>query len=111
MNKQVQCALDEKEVEGEQRRHMHLYIVVDCKAANCGTAHVLTYLGEKGKTPASVEYWTSYPLIIDCPTCVETYDYSDSEEKFCQKELLLAPPSEYLNRLAGPPVRSPSEVS
>ena len=33
---------------------MHLYIVVNCKTANCATAHVLTYLGEKGKTPASV---------------------------------------------------------
>ncbi len=40
---------------------MHLYIVVDCKAANCGTVHVLTYLGEKGKTPPSVEYWMPYP--------------------------------------------------
>ena len=36
------CALDEEEVESEQPRHMHLYIVVDCKTANCGTVHVLT---------------------------------------------------------------------
>jgi hypothetical protein len=79
---------------------MHLYIVVDCKTANCGTVHVLTYLGEKGKTPPSVEYWMPYPLTIDCPTCGLTYDYSDSEEKFRQKELPLAPPSEYFNRLA-----------
>jgi hypothetical protein len=40
----------------------HLYIVVDCKTKNCATAHVLTYLGQKGKTPTSVEYWMSYPL-------------------------------------------------
>jgi hypothetical protein len=81
---------------------MHLYIVVDCKTKNCGTAHVLTYLGEKGKTPASVEYWMSYPLMIDCPLCGQTYDYSDSEEEFRQKELQLSPPSEYFNRLAAP---------
>ena len=79
---------------------MHLYIVVDCKTANCGTVHLLTSLGEKGKTPASVEYWMSYPLMIDCPTCGLTYDYSDPEGKFRQKELPLAPPSEYFNRLA-----------
>ena len=83
---------------------MHLYIVVDCKTANCGTAHVLTYLGEKEKTSASVEYWMSYPLIIDCPTCGLTYDYSDSEEKFRQRELPLAPPYEYINRLVVAPL-------
>jgi len=83
----------------EQMGEMHLYVVVDCKTENCRTVHVLTYLGEKGKTPASVEYWMSYPLMIDCPTCGQSYDYSDSEEKFRQKELPLAPPPEYLNRL------------
>jgi hypothetical protein len=90
---------------------MHLYIVVDCKTANCGTAHVLTYLGEKGKSPATVEYWMSYPLRIDCPTCGQTYDYSDSEERFKQKELPLGPPSEYFDRLSEPAVlkRSPLE--
>jgi hypothetical protein len=81
---------------------MHLYIVVDCKTANCRTAHLLTYLGEKGKTPVSVQYWMSYPLMIACPTCGKTYDYSDSEDKFRQRELPLGPPSEYLNRLALP---------
>jgi hypothetical protein len=81
---------------------MHLYIVVNCKTASCRTAHVLTYLGEKEKTPASVEYWLSYPLMIACPACGQTYDYSDSEATFTQKELPLAPPSEYLNRLACP---------
>jgi hypothetical protein len=44
-------------------------------------------LGGKGKTPAKVEYWMSYPLMIECPTCGRTYDYSDAEEKFWQKEL------------------------
>jgi hypothetical protein len=61
---------------------------------------VLTYLGEKGKTPVSVEYWMPNPLIINCPTCGLTYDSSDSEEKFRQKELQLTPPPEYFNRLA-----------
>jgi hypothetical protein len=42
----------------------------------------------------------SYPLMIDCPTCSQAYDYSDAEEKFRQKALPLAPPSEYFNRLA-----------
>jgi hypothetical protein len=81
---------------------MHLYIVVDCKTANCRTAHVLTYLGEKGKIPASVEYWMPYPLMIACPTCGQTYDYSDSEAGFTQRELPLAPPSDYFNRLEKP---------
>jgi hypothetical protein len=83
---------------------MHLYIVVDCKTPNRRTVHVLMHFGEKGKTPTSVEYWMSYPLIVDCPTCGKTYDYSDVEEKFCQKELP-APPPGYSNRLARPPVQ------
>ena len=45
----------------------HLYIVVDCKTENCRTAHVPTYLGEKGRTPTSVEYWVSCPLTVDLP--------------------------------------------
>jgi hypothetical protein len=57
------------------------------------------HLGEKGQTPASVEYWMSYPLMVDCPTCGKTYDYSDSEERFRQKELPPPPPG-YSNRLA-----------
>jgi hypothetical protein len=64
---------------------MNLYIVVDCKTHNCRTVHVLMHLGEKGKTPSKVEYWMSYPLMVDCPTCSKTYDYSDSQEKFWQK--------------------------
>jgi hypothetical protein len=48
---------------------MHLYIVVNCKTQDCRTVHVLTHLGEEGKTPAKVEYWMSYPLIVDCPNC------------------------------------------
>jgi hypothetical protein len=46
------------------------------------------HLGEKGNTPAKVESSMSYPLLVDCPTCGKTYDHSDSEEKFWQKELL-----------------------
>jgi hypothetical protein len=83
---------------------MHLYIVVDCKTQNCRTVHVLMHLGEKGKTPARVKYWMSYPLTVDCPTCGKTYDYSDSEEKFWQKELP-PPPNGYSNRLVPPPVQ------
>jgi hypothetical protein len=82
---------------------MHLYIVVGCKTRNCKTVHVLMHLGEKGKTPAKVEYWMPYPLMVDCPTCGRTYDYSDSEERFCQKELPPPPPG-YSNRLALPTV-------
>jgi hypothetical protein len=63
------------------------------------------HLGEKEKTPAKVEYWMSYPLMIDCPTCGRTYDYSDSKEKFWQKELP-PPPTGYSNRLAAPPVQN-----
>ena len=81
---------------------VHLYIVVDCKSKNCTAAHVLTYLGEKGKTPAHVEYWMPYPLLIECPICGNTYDYADSEERFKQKELSQAPPPKYFNRLAAP---------
>ena len=64
---------------------MHLYIVVDCKTQGCRTVHVLMHLGEKRKTPPKVAYWMSYPLMIDCPTCGNTYDYSDTEGAFWQK--------------------------
>ena len=89
---------------------MHLYIVVNCKTRDCRTVHVLMHLGEEGKTPPKVEYWMSYPLIVDCPNCGKTYDYSDAEEQFRQKELP-PPPDGFSNRLAPPPVRSgfPSE--
>ena len=70
----------------------------------CNTAHVLMHLGEKGKAPAKVEYWMSYPLMLDCPTCGKTYDYADSEDKFFQKELP-APPPGYLYRLAESPIQ------
>ena len=80
----------------------HLYIVVNCKTPSCQVAHVLTYHGEKGRTPLSVEYWMSSPLMIDCPTCGQAYDHSDSEEKFRQRELPLAPPPDYLNRIGNP---------
>jgi len=82
----------------------HLYIVVGCKTAGCNAAHVLMHLGENGKGPAKVEYWMCYPLMVDCPTCGKTYDYSDSEERFRQKELP-APPAGYLDRLAAPPIQ------
>jgi hypothetical protein len=82
---------------------MHLYIVVDCKTENCEAAHVLMHLGEKGRTLSRVEYWMSYPLMIECPICGRTYDYSDSEERFCQRDLP-APPTGYFNRLAVPVV-------
>jgi hypothetical protein len=84
---------------------MHLYIVVNCKTQDCRTVHVLMHLGEEGKTPAKVEYWMSYPLIVDCPNCGKTYDYSDVEEKFLQKELPTPPPG-YSDRLAPPPVQN-----
>jgi hypothetical protein len=80
---------------------MHLYIVVDCKTHNCRTVHVLMHLGEKEKMPAKVEYWMSYPLMVDCPTCGKTYDYSDAEDTFWEKELP-APPPGFFSRLAGP---------
>ena len=80
---------------------MHLYIVVHCKTRNCAAAHVLMHLGEKGQTPSSVEYWMSYPLAIECPICGKTYDYSDSEERFFQKELP-APPTSHFDKLGRP---------
>ena len=91
---------------GENRSYgnhdsLHLYIVVDCKTKGCTAAHVLTYLGEKGKTPETVEYWMSYPLVIECPICGKEYDYADSEERFRQKELP-APPTGHFDRLAKP---------
>ena len=91
---------------GTEDSPLHLYIVVDCKTKGCTAAQVLSYLGEKGKTPARVDYWMSYPLLIECAICGKTYDYSDSEEGFRQKELPLAPPPEFLNRLAAPEVGS-----
>ena len=44
----------------------------------------------------------SYPLMIECPICGNTYDYADSEERFRQEELPLPPSFDYLNRLASP---------
>jgi hypothetical protein len=85
--------------------YMHLYIVVNCETQNCQAVHVLMHLGEKGKTPARVEYWMAYPLMIDCPSCGKTYDYSNVEENFQQKELP-APSPEYLDRLAPPSIQN-----
>jgi hypothetical protein len=34
---------------------MHLLIAVPCKGPNCGVAHMLMYLGEKGKVPEQTE--------------------------------------------------------
>lgn len=86
---------------------MHLYMVLDCKTQKCKTVHALMHLGEKGKTPARVENWMSYPLTVDCPTCGKTYD-SDAEAKFWQKELP-APPRGFSNRLA-PPLSRPDPL-
>jgi hypothetical protein len=72
---------------------MHLYIVVNCKTRVCKTVRVLKHIGEKERMPAS-EYWMLFLLIIECPTCGNSYDYSDAEEKFWQKEL--PPPPERL---------------
>lgn len=82
---------------------MDLYIV-DCKTSNCTTAHVLKHLGEKSKAPARVEYWISYPLTIKCPTCGASYDHSDSEDKFREKEQP-PPPLEHLDRARATSVR------
>lgn len=80
---------------------MHLYIVVHCKTQNCNATHVLKHLGENGKTPLRVDYWMPYPLLIECPICGSSYDYSDSEESFCQRELP-APPTGHFDRLSRP---------
>ena len=88
----------ENRSSGNHDSSLHLYIVVDCKTDGCIAAHVLTYLGEKGKTAERVEYWMSYPLMIECPICGNEYDYADSEENFRQKELP-APPTGHFDRL------------
>ncbi len=88
---------------------MHLYIVVDCKTQKCKTVRVRMHLGEKGKTPASVEYWMSYPLTVDCPTCGKIYDYSDVEAKFWQKAFPAPPPG---FRIGSPhPLSRPDRLS
>jgi hypothetical protein len=46
----------------------------------------------------------SSPFMVDCPTFGKTYDYSDGEEKFRQKEL--PRPHGYSDRLAPPPVQN-----
>ena len=91
----------ENRSRGNHDSPVHLYIVVDCKTEGCTAAHVLTYLGEKGKTAETVEYWMSYPLMIGCAICGKEYDYADSEGTFRQKELP-APPIGHLDRLARP---------
>jgi len=60
----------------------HLYIVVRCKTEACDVFHVLMHLGDQGMTPQKVEYWMSYPLMLTCPKCGKTYDYSDSDDEF-----------------------------
>jgi len=80
---------------------MNLYIVVDCKTPNCRAAHVLMHLGEKSNAAERVEYWMSYPLMIECAICGKSYDYSDCEGKFRQQELP-PPPPRHLNRLGSP---------
>jgi hypothetical protein len=52
-----------------------------------------------------VAYWMPYPLAFNCPTRGKTYDYSDAEGKFWQKELSPPPPG-YSNRLAPPSVQN-----
>jgi hypothetical protein len=92
----------------EHASPLHLYIVVDCKTKNCRADHVLTYLGEKGKTPASVEYWMSYPLLIECPIGGNTCDYS--EDKFRQKELPPPPPRTLTARAVSMTRSSPTRL-
>jgi hypothetical protein len=66
---------------------MHPYIVVACKSQNRRTVHVSCILVKKPKGSGKVEYWMSYPLMVDCTNCGRTYDYPDSEEEFWQKAL------------------------
>jgi hypothetical protein len=82
---------------------MHLYIAVPCKTPNCGTAHMLMYLGEKGKVLERVEYWIPHPLELECPTCGRSYNYSGSEKDFFQAEFPQPPPPEYSNKLGRHP--------
>jgi len=84
----------------------HLYIVVNCKTTGCEAVHVLRYLGEKGTVPPRIEYWMPYPLMIDCPICGHTYDYSDSEPSFREQELPVAPPTGHSDWLPGPGQRN-----
>jgi hypothetical protein len=80
-----------------------MHLVVNGKTRDSSMVHVLMPLGEEGKTPPKVEYWMSYPLVVDRPNCGKTCDYSDAEEQFRQKELP-PPPDGYSNRLAPLPV-------
>ena len=53
----------------------------------------------RGSSALSSALLRALPLVIDCPTCRKVYDYSDSEEKFWQKDLP-APPAGHIDRLA-----------
>jgi hypothetical protein len=67
----------------------------------CRSAYLLTHVGKEGATPNQRAVLDVFnPLIIACPNCAESYDYSDSEQPFRQKELSLWPPAEYLDRSA-----------
>jgi hypothetical protein len=83
---------------------MHVYIAVGCQTKGCGVAHILKYLGEKGKAQTSnVEIWVPCPLMLECPNCHKTYDYHPLQEKYFQQELPYPPPADYSNKL-GPPL-------
>jgi hypothetical protein len=82
---------------------MDLYIAVRCKTPACETDHILMHLGEKGTIPPQVEYWIPHPLMIECPACNQTHDYSTSEKDFVQVEFPQPPPSGYSNKLGRRP--------
>jgi hypothetical protein len=68
------------------------------------------HLGEEGKTPAMVEFWMSYPLIVDSPSCGNTitqmWKRSSGKKSFRL-------PAWNSDRLATPPVQNafPAEES
>jgi len=72
---------------------MHLFVVADCRTPDCGTVHVLKYLGEKDSIPGIVPISVPVPLWIRCQKCELSHDFSSAHLRQIEQEE--APPFDF----------------
>ncbi len=77
----------------QPRGATHVYLVVYCKTPNCESFYALKYIGEKGNIPTHVPVSIPSPLLIRCPTCTLTHDFSSSDLR--EIEQTEAPPADF----------------